>query len=332
MASKEAKNIALKRERQKRRAGKGALRDNLIKPLTKEKYNMACAQFYDYLALHRLPQPKTKREFDRSVADYMEYLWEENEAKDKAGSLLSGLSHNIPPLRGNLQETWRLYDVWGKLEQPVRAAPLLPGLLLGILGLSLGDRDMAFAAVTATAFQGLLRTGEMLGLKKSDIVFDFARSRAVLSLNETKTSGRNRTAEFVIIDDVNVVVLLASACSTLQPGDFVYSASAHIYRNKFREYCKSLGLSALKYKPYSLRRGGATHLYKRSANFGVVLERGRWKNLSTVRIYVQQALAAVEETSLSPRQLRVLESATLFYRAFVRQPSFISVCQKGERG
>eukprot|EP00973_Karenia_brevis_P032367 4461584-Karenia_brevis.AAC.1 len=43
--------------------------------------------------------------------------------------------------------------------------------------------------------------------------------------------------------------------------------------------------------PYSLRRGGASHLFLRTGNMHVVQSRGRWQNLQTAKIYVDECVS-----------------------------------------
>ena len=47
--------------------------------------------------------------------------------------------------------------------------------------------------------------------------------------------------------------------------------------------------------PYSLRRGGATALFRQSGSFDVVANKGRWVSLAALRLYVTTALAELAD-------------------------------------
>ena len=73
-------------------------------------------------------------------------------------------------------------------------------------------------------------------------------------------------------------------------------------RRALRHLILRCGLDPNEYKPYSLRRGGATHLYKIIGNMSSVIERGRWASVKTARIYVQEAEAMLKAMHLTTRQ------------------------------
>ena len=58
---------------------------------------------------------------------------------------------------------------------------------------------------------------------------------------------------------------------------------------------RSLGVSALGFRPYSLRRGGATAFYRRTANLQATVERGRWAHVRVARIYICDGLGMETE-------------------------------------
>jgi integrase len=84
-------------------------------------------------------------------------------------------------------------------------------------------------------------------------------------------------------------------------------------RRAFRKLVVRCGLDPDDYKPYSLRRGGATHLYKITGNMGLVIERLRWANIKTTRIYVQEAEAMLKELHLSTSQANRIQTGRLAF-------------------
>ena len=58
-----------------------------------------------------------------------------------------------------------------------------------------------------------------------------------------------------------------------------------------------IGFPKGKYKPYSMRRGGATLLFKLSQSYDHVTQRGRWAHARTACIYINEAQAELAPTT-----------------------------------
>ena len=78
----------------------------------------------------------------------------------------------------------------------------------------------------------------------------------------------------------------------MKPSEQVLGLPEHLFRDVFRLLCAKFRLSPELYKPYSLRRGGATAFYTKTDNYQRTQTIGRWNSPNTCRIYVQEALAA----------------------------------------
>ena len=65
--------------------------------------------------------------------------------------------------------------------------------------------------------------------------------------------------------------------------------TARQYRALFDAAVSAIGLAA-DFKPYSLRRGGASQFFQRTGSMDVTMEIGRWGNIRTARTYVNVAL------------------------------------------
>ena len=63
------------------------------------------------------------------------------------------------------------------------------------------------------------------------------------------------------------------------------------------------------YLPYSLRRGGATCAYRNGLSFDQLMAKGRWRNISTARGYLDQALQEFASISLPPQSLPKIRAA-----------------------
>ena len=60
--------------------------------------------------------------------------------------------------------------------------------------------------------------------------------------------------------------------------------------------------------PYSLRRGGATELWRTTANLDAVVMAGRWRHATTARIYVSDGLAVLAEIRLTSPEFSAARS------------------------
>ena len=80
-----------------------------------------------------------------------------------------------------------------------------------------------------------------------------------------------------------------------------------IFRARFAEYFEFLQLQGFNFKPYSLRRGGATHLFYESGSMETVRVRGRWQNYRTAKQYVDECRAATTEMALTALHRQKIE-------------------------
>ena len=110
----------------------------------------------------------------------------------------------------------------------------------------------------------------------------------------------------VTIDDANLVSLLAWVTESLEPGDFISAMPTWRYRQLFAWACRSLGLESVGFRPYSLRRGGATEDFRAHGQLDRSLIRGRWGNSSTARIYITDGLARYTALNFSQLQRALL--------------------------
>ena len=98
-----------------------------------------------------------------------------------------------------------------------------------------------------------------------------------------------------------------------------------LYRIAFSGAVTELGLNG-HFRPYSLRRGGATHHFLVGGQLDKTTDRGRWGNTRTARIYINTSLADLSQQ----QQCSIVNS-----RTFALSTHFVSVAfatRKGSRG
>ena len=287
-----------KRERQLIRRAAGTLRSLQLQPRTINRYEAALGFFFAWLEWMNLTIPNSPTEADEVVADFIEDAWLQGEAKSVAGDVLSGLQHFAPMLRRGLPDSWRLYGTWSRQEVPSRARPLLPDQVLAMAGFALFMGEVGMAALLLIAFNGMLRPSEAF-VTSRQCSFDLSRGLCHIDLGLTKSGKRFGISEHVIIDELEGVVLLGRVLAGQPAGAQLFPGGHARFRKLFSQLVGKIGARPDLYKPYSLRRGGATHHWRTLGNLGQTTVRGRWRHQITARIYLQEGGAILDRKGLS---------------------------------
>jgi len=268
-----------------------------VQPATLRAYTAACQWFFSL----GWNYGDEIWELDAAVSDAIELAWDSGLSRALVGNLLSGMEHFVNPLRGQFKESWRLWKVWGQREVPARAPPLSGRAVLGLCWYMWvwGYKDAA--VVTYLGFHRFMRTMEFVSLQVNQLTF--GSEKVHVSLQASKGAKRRGIVEGVTVDDAWLCGALRQCCADLWPGDTVLRLTPRQYRVLFDEAIKALGLGP-DFKPYSLRRGGASQFFQRTGNMDVTMEVGRWGNIRTARTYVNVAL-------LELTAMQRLESPTL---------------------
>ena len=261
----------------------GRLRSTLVQPATLRAYTTACVWFF----MLGIDYGDDVWDLDAAVGDAIELAWDSGLSRALVGNLICGLEHFVNPLRGKLKESWRLWKVWGQREVPSRAPPLSGRATLAICWYMWVWGYPVAAVLTYLGFNRFMRTMEFLGLRVSQLTF--GRGKVHIGLAASKGAQRRGTVEGVTVDDPWLVKQLRRCCSALWPGDLIMPITSRQYRALFDAAIRGLGLTP-DFKPYSLRRGGASQHFQRTGNMDVTMEIGRWGNVQTAKTYVNVAL------------------------------------------
>ena len=166
-----------------------------------------------------------------------------------------------------------------------------------------------------------LRTEEILGLRVKDIVFGANLDSAHLQLPFTKGTRRSGGVEGVTLQCRFTVPVLKRLVQGLLPGDKLLRRSPSQFRRLFKAACCELRLDE-RVRPYSLRRGGATHFFRVTGSMDAVMEAGHWRDQRTARIYVNTALLELHDLLLSKADTKRVEAAASFLiRQFTEAPA-----------
>lgn len=284
-------------DRAKIRKQMGPLRSSTVQPVTRQRYDSAKQMFFKYLDDEKLILPTSSSALDVIVADYIEHLWASGEGRSQASNILAALQDTQPHLKGRLAQSWRLLKAWNTNEIPSRAPPFPKEVVDALVGYALFKGEPLFAFSLLMGFHGLLRTGEILAIRKSQITISSSTGPAVLSLGLTKSGKRQGAAESVTFHDQDVCRRIAQWVSSRSSRTLLAGPSHH-WRKQFQQFLAALSFADWDFRPYSLRRGGSTFYFGQHGSLDRLLVAGRWQNAKTARINLNDGLAVLAQISL----------------------------------
>ena len=187
----------------------------------------------------------------------------------------------------------------------MRATPLTQDLVLAFAGVGFELGLPRLALCLLLGFHTLLRTGELCAIMVKDIAFARDGRSAVINLVETKGGLRRGANEMVTVDDPSLCLMLKRVLANAMPGDRITGCRIQDFRAFFNRAVDVLDLNGFNFKPYSLRRGGATHDFRAHGSMDRTIIRGRWVSPRTARIYITDGMAMWATIHLTEAQLAV---------------------------
>ena len=152
-------------------------------------------------------------------------------------------------------------------------------------------------------FDCLLRTGELLELTGLD--FSMGPSSAIVRIRLGKSGQRHGAQEMVSPTDPSILeflrIFLAERRLQGALASPIWTQSPSCFRKRFNELMGIFGMSQLCFRPYSLRRGGATAFFTRCQSMEATLLRGRWSSSKVAKIYISDALAHLPSIKMSKK-------------------------------
>ena len=277
----------------------GPLRTQKVSQLSLSRYTQHSAFFLLWCMNLGVGNIASEAELDLLLQDYVEALWDANAGLQAAQCTLAGIQHFLRQTV-RLRGSWRLLGVWRRAEPPVRAPPMPEEYLLALAMQALLAGDPFFAASLLVGFYAYLRTSEILALRVEHFHFD-RTGNVVIALGQSKSGKRRGEQEFAIIDAGPPAALVRSFVQGRPQGTRVVYEEEGPWRRRFDAALTGLGLHTNGFRPYSLRRGGATAAFRNGLSLSLVCVRGRWTQERTARIYLQEANALLQGMRLPPQ-------------------------------
>lgn len=285
----------------------GPLKALTVQPRTRARYLAARTKFYNFLADNKLELPRKRVAMDGLLCEYLEHLWAQGEGRALASDTLASLQDADPHLKGSIPGSWRLLKAWHMHEIPCRAAPLPDPAMHALVGYFIFHQEPLMALSILVGFYAMLRTGEVLSIQNKHVSVSTDHTAAVVSLGFTKGGKRTGAAESVTITVKEVIRRLAQWKLSTPPGSFLTPSPAQ-WRKKFSLALGELKLEAFQFRPYSLRRGGATFWFLRHGSLDRILIQGRWLAVKTARTYLNEGLALLSEIQLPQKVLKPFQT------------------------
>lgn len=252
-------------------------------------------------------------ELDDKLCLWIRRMWEEGEPSLTIGDGLSALHHFQPWTKRRIPHSWKLFSIWRKVEVPCRAPPLTWELVCALAGYELHRNHLEMSCLLLVSFHCLLRTGEALKLRLSDVIL--GASAGICRLQDTKSGRRNAANEAISITDGTVLECLRTLmevrrCQQLEHAP-LWNQTAASFRKRFKHLMVKFGLEGHAFRPYSLRRGGATQLFQLSGSMELALLRGRWESSRVAKIYIADALSHLPRIRMSAHTAKMIDTYTL---------------------
>eukprot|EP00438_Fugacium_kawagutii_P022803 Skav204861 [mRNA] locus=scaffold2222:4477:5400:+ [translate_table: standard] len=238
---------------------------------------------------------------DDDVCEWIHSMWESGEPLLTIGDALSAMHFFQPWTKRQVPHSWKLFSVWRRLEIPCRAPPLTEELVFTMAGFALQRADLEMAAVLTLSFHCLLRTGEALSVRLEDLLL--GDQSGICRLHNTKSGRRVSADEAISITDFRVLEILKSLQLVRQSKHLnnipLWSRSASQFRILFRALTQKIGVDHHNFRPYSLRRGGATALFQATNSMESALVRGHWSSARVAKIYISDGLSHLPRLRMS---------------------------------
>jgi len=281
---------------------------------------------------------------------YVQFLFDQQESRSRAVHALLGLQVAWPHLKGRLGQAWDTVRCWGLLEPIVLRTPLPFPLwrclvvfsLLHAFVLDRGRADvwLQLLLFLYLGFQGLLRPGEALRLARRHLSLpaDFAvgmENCLAICIENPKTRASGGRVQHVLVSDPAAVQWISWLVAGLKDQDPLFTITGPVLRRRFAELCKFGHFEGFKLTPASLRAGGATHLYIAGVPIDRLRFMGRWRVLSSLEHYVQEAAAVMCLQKLPQGARNIAALVSDFWAIFAFPPHVgrqTLVCHGSSRG
>ena len=270
------------------------LRDLRVSRLTLLRYRDAVAIFTYFCLVTFRHMARDLEELDAMTVEFIESCWEEMEPKSVVSTTLAGIQHFLQR-KHCLPRSWWTLGTWSLYDLPARAPPIPALLAYALAGKALSENLPGLAAAIVLGFAGFLRTGEIISMQYGHVaLFD---GIAVISLPLTKMGRRRGAEEMVTVECPIAIALFGIAIKAVYAHEHL-AVTPEFFREWWRNAVTALDLEPAIWRPYGLRRGGATHHFRQFGHLETTIFKGRWASSTTARTYIVEAMSVLARSQL----------------------------------
>ncbi|CAK9028993.1 Phosphodiesterase [Durusdinium trenchii] len=211
-------------------------------------------------------KPADPEKISECLVQYGRALFTAGKSYQKYSETINAVGTARPLIKRQLTRAWDLAFAWLQ-DEPHSHHPALPAsILLSMLSTALIWGWKREAALWAMGWSGIMRVGEMLMTRRSDLILpsDAAPgfTHILVKIHQPKTRGRGAKHQAARVDQEDLVRLIAGAFKDEAADALLWPLSASTLRKRFGAVLKELGLPTRRegeQRPYelaSLRAGG----------------------------------------------------------------------------
>ena len=282
-------------------------------------------------------KPADAERISELLVEYGKALYRSGKAYGIFAETINSVAVERPIIRRGLTSAWDLAFAW-LADEPHTHHPAMPlSLMAAMVVVSIYWGWPYEASVILMAWAGVMRVGEVLSAKRSDVVFpcDAApgTSFMLISINQPKTRGRAARHQAARIDQSDVIRFLTAMYRDAPKDSALWPFSAATLRKRFVRLLSALQLPTSKTtssRPFdlgSLRPGGATWMLHQTESPDYVRRRGRWLSNRTMEIYLQEVMVSTWIDKLQPKARQLIELCSGEFAVVIEHAiSFLDTC------
>jgi integrase len=289
-------------------------------PGTISRYRRALDDFCSWTRSRhmQLPTAPSVEQLDDLLAAYCRHLRRDRKPFSRAQTTLSAAQAFRPNAKRRLPNSSAELSGWRRLAPSRQHPPLTWPLTCAIACRLAQDGHSRAAVCVLLAFDCLLRVGEVVGIRPSDVGTPIDKDPKLgwfvtIRLPRTKT-GENQSVRILSPEVARLTMRLKAAT---RPDDTLLAGmSVTRFRNLFKSACKLLHLSE-RYVPHSLRHGGATRMAIMGVDVPTIKARGRWKSLETCERYMQIFQSVINLTEAPKATIEIANEVVMDVVKFI---------------
>ena len=265
---------------------------------------------------HLLLHKRYQRQLDGFLASYVQWCFDSEVNMSIPKHAVLGYQHTFQCKRG-FPRAWTCLLAWrhrlpSRHRTPIPFEVMQAMALMGLERWLLEPSDslwLCFSIAIRFGFFGLLRPGEILRLRATDVMVRPCAADqlvAVMVLVSPKNKRSLGLQQFCTIRDQNTARWLQWVIESLHPEHKLWPSSGANFRKYFANALAALHLSDARLSPASLRAGAATHSYLAGMEIQRLQFHGRWASQSSLNCYIQEAMGHLVWMSMPEASRRII--------------------------